>query len=489
MNDIQPGSQAAPPSQLQRKPRPGDRLEVTIEKLVFGGWGIGRREGDGFVIFVEGAAPGERIVAEVFRRQKNRAEARVAEILSPAPSRIAPRCPIFGKCGGCSWQHINYDEQLRWKDAQVRESLERLGGLRNLPEDFWRQPVAAPSPWFYRNKMDFGFGTDRDTGATVVGMHRKGSFRAIIDAERCFIHPEVHDQVLGVFRDFAREHGLAGYNTKTHEGYLRNLIVRRSEAEGKSLIMLLTAQDDPLPGGGIDALAERLEARGVRLAGLIHGLNAGLADNANFDRELARRGDDFFFERLDDKQFRVSIFSFFQTNTRGAEKLYGVVRDRANLSGGEVVLDAFCGTGTIGIFLGDRAAQVYGVELVPEAVEDARRNAALNGLDDRCEFRAGDARHLIPALDRELRAQRGGQRGVDLVVVDPPRGGMHQKALESLLAIEAPRFLYVSCNPATLARDAVEIIGAGYEPRSATTVDMFPQTYHVEAVVEFEKTK
>jgi 23S rRNA (uracil1939-C5)-methyltransferase len=462
MSDPQP---LAGSGQPLRKPRPRDVIELDVEKLAYGGKGVARREGDGFVVFVEGAAPGERVKAEIFRRKKDYAEAKVVEVVTPSPVRVEARCPMFGRCGGCAWQHLPYAEQLAWKDRIVRESLERLGGeaLRSrLPAGFWREPVAAPSPWFYRNKMDFGFGIDQDTGETIVGFHRKGSFRVVLDVENCFIHPEIHDHVLTVFREWARENNLRGYDSKSHQGYLRNLIVRRSEAEQKTLIVLLTKTAEPAPGG-LEALAQRLEARGVALAGMIHGLNAGLADTAALDRELARVGEDFFHERLGEKTFRVSASSFFQTNTQGAAKLYDVVLDRANLSGGETVLDAFCGTGTIGLYLAGRAAKVYGVELVPEAIEDAKRNAALNGLADRCDFRAGDARDLIPELDAELRAQNGGKPGLDVVVIDPPRGGMHKKALESLLGLDSPRFVYVSC--------------------------MFPQTYHVEAVATFEKKR
>jgi 23S rRNA (uracil1939-C5)-methyltransferase len=485
---------------LDRKLRSGDDIEVQVESLAYGGKGVARW--GGMVVFVERAAPGDRAIVRILKRKQAHCEARIVELLEPGTSRVEPPCALVGRCGGCSWQHLPYEEQLAAKVAIVRDSLERLGGLRDMPPDFWRQPFAAPSPWHYRNKMDFGFGfdgmprpveaiEDGDSAASAagssptlppvnVGFHRRSDFRRIIDVPSCLLHPEPFDRVLGAVREWAREYDLPGYNPRRHTGLLRNLIVRHSATDDEIVVVLLTKTDEALPGGGFDELAERLRGAEPRVVGLVHGLNAGRADTAILDAELGRWGRDWFTEQLGTKRFRVNAFSFFQTNTRAAALLYDLVRREAELTGGETLVDAFCGAGTIGLYCGDDVAKLYGLEIVPQAIADARANAALNGLGGRAEFLEGDVRHTMAEL-----AARLGDRVPDRVILDPPRGGIHQKALKAVLSLGAPRMIYVSCNPTTLARDLDLIREAGYRPLRATPVDLFPQTYHIELVVPF----
>jgi len=458
-------------------------VEVTVEKLVYGGQGLARASG--MVLFIDGVAPGDRVRARVVHKKKTHAEARVEEILSAGQGRREAPCESFGRCGGCTWQFLDDFTQSAIKAAQVRESLERGAGLTGRPEGFYRPPVVAPSPWHYRNKLDYSFGWDIDR-KPALGFHWRGDFRTVVPIPRCHIHPEPFDALLDEMRRWMAEYPeqLTTYHKTRHDGMLRSLIVRRSEATGQSVGLILTATDEELPGGGVEALGQRLAARVPGFIGLLHGINSDVADFSQVQRLRDRWGEESFVERLDDKQFRVSIFSFFQTNTRAAELLYRQVREAARLEAGALVLDAYCGTGSIGIFCSGEIEHLFGIEIVPEAIDDARRNAALNGLEGKTTFWAGDVRDRLA----DLRTALAGRTLSD-VIIDPPRGGMHKKALADLLELRAKRIVYVSCNPTTLARDAMQMMEAGYDPEYVVPVDMFPQTWHVEAVMPFRRVR
>jgi 23S rRNA (uracil1939-C5)-methyltransferase len=460
-------------------PRRNEVVELEVERLIYGGQGLGRYEG--MVVFLDRVAPGDRVRARITKRKRSHAEAVVEEIVAPGPGRREAPCESFGRCGGCAWQHLDDATQTAVKAEQVRESLERLGGLRDMPEGFFRPAVAAPAPFHYRNKLDYSFGFDQHY-EPAVGFHLRGDFRRVVAIPRCHIHPQEYDALLAALRGWMAEYPeeLEPYHKTRHTGYLRTFVIRRSEATGESLAMILTNGSRSLPGGGAEGLMRRLQVAVPGLVGLVHGVNTGLADFQNIEAIADRCGRDWFIETLGETRFQVSIQSFFQTNTRAAELLYDVVRREAKLTPDSVLLDAYCGTGSIGIFCGSHVAQLYGIEIVESAVEDARRNAALNGLGDRAIFWAGDIRDRLPDLHEHL-----GSRRLTHLVIDPPRGGMHKKALADLLELRAPRLVYVSCNPTTLARDAQQILEAGYVAESVTPVDMFPQTYHVEAVMPF----
>jgi len=476
--------------------RRGDLIDVEIERLAFGGGGVARvaLEADmktgsparKFVVFVEGSAPGDRVRARVNDVKRDVAHAATVEVLHAGPDRRPAPCPLVGRCGGCSWQHLNDAAQGAAKVDILRETLERLGGLRDWTGVDVRQLVSAPHPWRYRNKMDLGIGRDgRDPSAPItVGFHRKGDFRSILDVEECLLQPTSFDALVGALRTYARRHQLPGYRAMDHTGVLRNFVLRHSVTHDAVIAVLLTATRDPLPGG-FDAFVQELRDACPQLVGVVHGLNAGLADTARVDEELGHWGERWFEERLGAKRFRVSPLSFFQTNTRAAEKLYDVVRDAAAIQPGERLIDAFCGTGTIGLYIGDDAAEIVGLELVREAVADARINAEWNGLGDRARYIEGDVRDTIRQLwDASPDKSRA---PAEVLVLDPPRGGLHPKALAGVLSLNVPRLVYVSCNPSTLARDLQATRAAGYRPTSLTPVDMFPQTYHIESVMTFEK--
>ncbi len=455
--------------------RKGDLAELRIEDLAFGGRGIARP--GGMVVFVEGALPGDVVRARITKRKSSFAEARAVEILQPSPRRVAAPCPSFGTCGGCRWQDFGYADQLRTKQQHVAEALRHIGGQGDLPV---REILPSPDPWNYRNKMEFSFGR-RDDGGIELGLHKAGSFQTIIGVNECHIQAAGLNPVLRWMQDAVRrEAGRAGagfvpYNPNDHTGFLRHLILRHSRTTGHFLVALLTA------GGkwnGAERLGAELMAAFPECRGFLWGTNDTHGDVARLESLRHQAGDGWIEERLGDLTFRVSTFSFFQTNTRGAGVLYSVVRDFCELTGTETVLDAYCGTGTIGIFVSPGAEKVVGIELVRDAVWDARANAAANGAAN-CTFLAGDMRDVLPRV-----GDLAGVKQFDRVIVDPPRGGMEKRALRHLLDLRAPLMVYVSCNPATLARDIVTLSEVGYRVEDVQPVDMFPHTYHVESVLK-----
>lgn len=444
----------------------GTEIEVRIESLSYGGRGVGRL--DGMAVFVPGTMPGDRVRAVVTKRKPAYAETRLIEVVDPSPQRQSPPCPVFGQCGGCTWQHIPYEAQLEAKRSIVRDSVERLGGLENVEI---RPVVPSPRPFHYRNKMEFSFGSDEE-GRAIVGFHRPGRWQDILEIRRCWLHPEEFDRVLETVSGWARERGIRSYDPRAREGYLRHLVIRGSEATGGLVVVLLTGEaTDP----GIEALREALQAACPHLQGFVWGLNQGLSDVARMDRPLGAWGESVLTERIGDLEFRVSPESFFQTNTLGAEQLYETARNALDLDGGQRLLDAYCGTGTIGLFCASRCREVWGIEIVKEAVWDARENAARNGIGN-ARFLAGDLKRTLPILLQSVNGHFA------RVIVDPPRAGMEKKALGQLVALRAPQLVYVSCNPTTLGRDLQVIRETGYEVEYLVPVDMFPQTYHIEVV-------
>lgn len=447
-----------------------DIIEVGIESLAYGGRPVGKL--DGLVVFVDGAVPGDRVKARIIKKKRDYAEALTDEVLESSPHRTEPRCPHFGQCGGCAMQHIEYDEQLRQKAEQVGQVLARVGKQKELVID----PI-CPSPviWRYRNKMDFTFGVGKE-GEVVLGMHRRGRFASIVDIEHCWLQPESFDRVLEVVRGFARRSGRPAYDTRSHKGFWRHLILRHSVAEDRLLAVLITATGE-FPD--IQNLVDELVTADVGLAGFVWATNDSVADVASCQVKRYEWGEPVLREKLGELEFRVSPMSFFQVNTRATEGLYTCVAEFAEGNSAVALLDAYCGTGSIGIFCADRFRMVVGIESIREAVWDARENAAANGLSN-CRFLCGPVKRLISLA----RTSAGGRFG--RVVVDPPRGGMDKKALARLLDLRAEILIYVSCNPATLARDVVAIADAGYEIERVRPFDLFPHTPHIESVIRFK---
>jgi 23S rRNA (uracil1939-C5)-methyltransferase len=455
----------------------GEELELFVERMAHGRFGVARV--DGFVVFVRDAAPGDRVRARVFRKKKGYAEAGLVEVLEPSPDRVEPPCPYSGVCGGCQWQHTAYERQLVYKREQVRDAVERIGGLEGVPV---HETIPSERVFGYRNKMEFSFSDRRwllpeemeragvERGF-ALGLHVPGTFNKIIDVEACLLQAPLGNELLGAVRESVRRSGLPVYGIKSHEGFWRFLTLRHSVGRDEWLVNLVTAEDRP---GEVEPIARDLRERFPAVRTVVHNVNTRRAAIAVGEREHVLAGDGLLEDRLGPYTFRISANSFFQTNTRGAESLYEVVGAYAALEGTETVLDLYSGTGTIPILLSERARRIIGVEVVESAVADAERNCAENQVRN-CRFVAGDVRESLAGL--EVRA--------DVLVIDPPRAGMHKDVVAGVLDRRCPRVVYVSCNPATLARDLVELSRL-YRVREIQPVDLFPHTYHVEAVARLE---
>jgi 23S rRNA (uracil1939-C5)-methyltransferase len=361
--------------------------------------------------------------------------------------------------------------QQHWKARVVADALRQVPGID--PSSVEIEPlVPSPDDWHYRNKMEFTFGQESAGAPLKLGFHLPGNWKHILNVEKCWLQPDPLNRLLEAARLEGVRQRLDAWNPVMHQGMLRQLLIRWSVAEGRALVALLTGRARDLD---FDAFRRAICDACPEVKGFIWGLNANRSDVARADEVIQTWGEDTLVERLGKLEFRVSLGSFFQTNTRGAEKLYQVAKDYLGLTGRERLLDAYCGTGTIGLFCADKAREVYGLELVREAVWDARENAARNGIKN-ATFMAGDMAATLPTL-------LGGIEGpIDRLVVDPPRSGMDKKALSALLEIRAPVLVYVSCNPTTMARDLTQIHEAGYRLDRLRPVDMFPQTYHIECV-------
>ena len=442
------------------RPRPGDELELSVDALAFGGDGIARA--DGYVVFVAGAIPGNRVRARVFKAKRAYGHARVVELLEPSPERIPPAADH----PGAPWQVLPYERQLAVKAEQVEDALRRIGRL----DGFTLEPIVpAVQEWRYRNKLEYSFGTGPD-GSLVCGFHAPGRWDEIVALDDCLLASErgnaAREQVLA----WARAEGLRAHDRRSGDGTLRNLVVREGRRTGEVQVRLVVA-----PG----ALPTPSLTAAVAADSLLVTTTDALGETTALGETELLAGSDAIEEELADLRFRISPLAFFQTNTEMAERLYGVAAELADLRGPERLFDLYSGSGTIGLVLSGRVAQVYGVELVEESVADAINNARLNGIDN-ARFYAGDVRLAL----RELVEQAGRP---DVVVVDPPRAGLSKKAVRRVIEAAPRKIVYVSCNPTTLAPNAAQLAEAGYALRRVRPVDMFPQTPHIECVAVLER--
>ncbi len=433
----------------------GEQLELEIESLAFGGRGVARS--GGYVVFVSGALPGDRVRAEVTKAKRRFAEARTVELLAPSADRVEDRCAHEGEpCPGAPWQGLPYERQLVQKRDQVDEALRRIGGLDGFELE---EIEPALEQWRYRNKLEYSFG-DRD-GEPILGFHARGRWDLIVDVEDCHLASERGNAARNEVREWARSEAVSAYDRRGREGVLRNLAVREGRRTGQVQTRLVTS-------------AERFPKPPVDLHTMIEG------DSGGTDGPTGVLGEERLREELCGLRFEMSHGAFFQTNTEMAERLYAVAAEYAGLSGGERVFDLYCGIGTIGLTMAAKAGEVWGLEIVPEAIADAERNAKRNGIEN-ARFLAGSARTGV----RPLLEQAGKP---DVAVIDPPRAGLSQKIVRRVLECEAKRIVYVSCNPTTLAPNAAQMVEAGYTLRSVKPVDMFPQTPHIECVALLEKS-
>jgi 23S rRNA (uracil1939-C5)-methyltransferase len=451
------------------RPKRGEVLSLTIDDLAFGGEGVGRA--DGYVVFVPGGLPGDRLQVRLVQVRSRFGRGTIETVLEPSPQRVEAPCPYFGRCGGCRLQHVAYPAQLAFKSKQVADALERLGGLRDVP---LRPIIGAEETFGYRNKMEFTVARAR--GAMVVGLHETERYDSVLDIERCLLQSDRMNGLLAEARAFFAERGLTVYEQDTGEGLLRFLMLREGKHTGELMTNVVTSAPAV---SELAPLAQRLQARDAGTTSVVMNVNPKKASVAVGVEEHLLGGRDHIREGVGGLTFRVSANSFFQTNTRQAERLFDLVVESTGLTGTETVLDLYSGTGAISLLLARRARWVYGVELAQAAVDDAGANATANGITN-CTFVSGEVRFVLPALIA---------KGVtaEVVVADPPRAGFHPKALHALITLGARRIVYVSCNPTTLARDLGELVRGGYRLEWVQPVDMFPHTPHIEAVARLER--
>lgn len=454
---------------------------VPIVDCTHDGKGIGRKED--WVVFVEKTVPGDVVDVRVIGKEKKVPVGVVERMITPSPDRVEAVCQHFGDCGGCKWQNLGYERQLTYKERQVTEALRRIGHL-NVGEA--RPILRCESPFHYRNKVEFTFSNRRWVPADqlqkgepidwngALGYHVARFFDKVIAIDDCHLHWPVINAIRNAIRDFAKGQGLDWYDIKAHTGYYRNILFRTSEGTGELMLMVIVAEDNAVP---VEELYRHLEPRFPEVTSYLWLHNAKYNDSYSELEPRVYKGNPYIVEHLGPWKFRVSPTSFFQTNTRQAQRLYDVVREFVGEKQA-TLYDLYCGAGSIGIYINDLAEKVVGVEYVESAVRDAYENCRLNGLDH-LSFYAGNLKDILNA---EF-VQREGSP--DVVVTDPPRAGMDEAVVRQLLAIAPPKIVYVSCNPATQARD-LQLLATKYAVKVSQPVDMFPQTSHVENVVLLE---
>jgi 23S rRNA (uracil1939-C5)-methyltransferase len=459
-----------PPPRQAARPKRGDELELVIDSLAHGGEGVARLGPSGYVVFVAGGVPGDRVRAVVYKPKRSYAHARTLEVLEPSPERIAPRALH----PGVPWQVLPYERQLQIKHEQVGDALRRIGHL----DGFTLQDIVpAVQQWRYRNKLEYSFGAD--AGPLLCGFHASAGGNRVVAIEDCLLASELGNLTRDTAAAWAREQGLGAWTRgeePSGEPLLRNLVVREGRHTGQVQVRLVTTPGEV----NVASLAEELRGvLGERLSGLLWTRSSQVAETTMGGETELVSGEAELPERLGELDLRISHEAFFQTNTEMTEVLYGIVAEYAALEGWERVFDLYCGIGTIGLTLAPRAGELWGIELIEEAVANAIAGARRNEVTN-AHFFAGDTRLALPEL-----LQRAGRP--DLIVVDPPRAGLSAKVVRRIIDASPKRIVYVSCNPTTLAPNAAQLVEAGFALRKVCPVDMFPQTHHVECVALFER--
>ncbi|WP_394122030.1 23S rRNA (uracil(1939)-C(5))-methyltransferase RlmD [Planococcus donghaensis] len=444
-----------------------DRITVHVEDLTHDGAGVAKIEG--YPLFIPGALPGEDVVVHVLKTLKSYGFAKLIEIKQASPFRVTAPCPVFDTCGGCQIQHLSYEGQMTFKQKLVRDAITRIGKLPDVPV----HPVKGMEhPWRYRNKSQIPFGTQ--DGKVVAGFYQTRS-HDIADTDICLIQTPEADAIMVALKKNLAEIGIEPYEEATHRGMLRHVVVRKARTTGEIMVVLVTKKKKfPQTVRAI----ELIQATVPEVTSIVQNINSEKTNVIFGDDTLTLWGKDVIEDQIGDVRFEISARSFYQINPEQTEVLYGQALEYAQLTGKETVIDAYCGIGTISLFLAQRAEFVMGVEIVPQAIEDAKRNAELNGLSNTL-FEAGPAEQVIPRWYKE-------GKKADVLVVDPPRKGCDEQLLRTILKQRPARVVYVSCNPATLARDLRILEDGGYRTKEVQPVDMFPQSTHCEAVAWLE---
>ena len=447
----------------------GSQVTIKIEKTEFPSVGISEFEGKR--LYIKGAFPGQTVKGTVKKKRDTYADVKLVEVLEKAPYEIEAPCPHFGVCGGCSSQNLTYEKQLELLSDEVCELFED----KDIPMGMYLGVKGSENTWEYRNKMEFTFGDLEKGGELTLGMHMKGKSFGVLTVDNCMIVDEDFRKVLTVTVEYFRKQNLPYYRVMKREGYLRHLVVRKASNTGELMVNLVTTTQIDFDLSGYTELLKSQTYKG-KLVSVLHTENDSFSDAVVPEKVNILYGRDYIIEELLDLKFKISPFSFFQTNSRGAESLYSIVRDFMGNGDNKVVFDLYCGTGTIGQIAAPNAKKVIGLELIEEAVEAAKENAKLNGLDN-CEFIAGDVAETI----KQVKVKP------DIIILDPPRSGVSPKALDYVIKFNAKEIIYVSCNPKTMVDNLETLLAAGYKVEKSKVKDMFPNTPHAETVVKLTK--
>ena len=474
----------------------GEIVTGTVERTDYPCKGIVRIDADNSVT-VKNVIPGQKVSVRVKKVRNGKGEGSLVEVLDKAENEITPACSLFGICGGCAYMNLSYEDQLKLKEGQVLRLLKGVRGLEDIDDGRWEGIKGSPVQLGYRNKMEYTFGDEYKDGPLSLGLHKRGSFYDVADASVCKIADEDYGLIVSESLRFFREKNVSYYHRMRHEGYLRHLMIRKACHTDEIMVAIITTTQSDFD---MEQYKDMLLGLGDKLKGqivsIIHTYNDSLADIVQSDRSVTLYGRDYITEKMLGMEFKISEFSFFQTNTRGAELLYETARDYIGDigQGKAVVYDLYSGTGTIAQMMAPVAKKVYGVEIVEEAVMAARENAMLNGIDN-CEFIAGDVMKVlddavsgdgfVTGLDGSI----GRLEKPDFIILDPPRDGVHPKALRRIIDYGVDRILYISCKPTSLARDLEVFLAHGYQVKRAVAVDQFFATSHVEVCCLLERIR
>jgi len=467
----------------------GDVIELHVDDLAFGARGIARL--DDFVWFVERGIPGQKVSAKVRKMHRSYGEAYVEEVLEPSPHQVEPPCPYFGVCGGCQLQHLDYTKQVEIKRKQIKDILERVGGLKDVDV---LPVVSAETLYGYRNKMEFTFSDRRwvvngeEPGKRndfALGFHVRGNFEKVLDIDGCLLQPEECNKIFRSVKELVLELGMRPYNIRSHRGFWRFLVIRSGFNTGEIMLnIVISSQEGERGDKAIDWIVHKLFWRHPEITTIIHSISDKKAQVAFGESERLMLGMGKITEKVGDKVYEISPSAFFQTNTSQTEKLFNAIVKLAEFKGDEIVYDLYSGTGAIGIFIADRVKMVLGIEVVESAVKDAKRNLELNNLKN-VRFEMADIKEALK--EPFILISRYGVP--DVVILDPPRGGTHPKSIKGVLNLAPKKIVYVSCNPAILARDLEILARAPYRLKAVQPVDMFPHTGHIEVVTLLEKSQ
>jgi len=459
----------------------GEEVTLTIENAAFRGKGVAKV--DGLAVFVYGTAPGDVVKARIIKKKKNYREAKLLEVLEPSLDRVTPKCQHANVCGGCSWQHVPYAKQLEYKGQQVADHIQRLGGLTETPI---HPAIGSENSFYYRNKMEYSFSNRRwltreeverdefvDDSAFAAGMHAPGRFDKILNLNECHLQRKESFEILDFVRNYCIQHDIPPFDAMKHEGFMRHLMIRNSYHTSDFMVNLVTYQNDQ---DLIKKLSDNLLKEFPIITTIVNNINDTKSPTSIGRIEEVIHGPGYIVDKIGEHTFKIHPNAFFQTNTAQAERLYEVAREYADLKPGETVYDLYCGVGTLSLFMSQKADKVLGIELVDVAVENAKFNAKENNVNN-VSFIKGDMKDVFT---QEVVDEFGAP---DVLITDPPRAGMHPDVVQRLKELKVPKLVYVSCDSSTMARDLKELQEV-YDILEVQPVDMFPQTYHMEAVAK-----